>query len=166
MRADPLDGRKQVVRVCVLISAFVLAVSSTAGPAQVFKCDPSASYERRYQDSDLVFFGVAATFHRSSDSDLRPFGSSEDYWEFEVEGVWKGPSQDQLRVYLHAPNVWSDCDLPFEFFEQHQNYLVYADTDPGYPNRYRTGSCSGTVTASKARADISLLGNPKRRFRK
>jgi hypothetical protein len=161
LSADPLGGRNQIVRVSILIGTLVLAVVSTAVPAHACKCDPTVSFEQRYKDAGLVFFGVAAAFHRSPDSDR-----TQDFWEFEIQGVWKGPAQDHLRVYLHEPGVqWSDCDYRFE---QSESYLVYAHTDPGigYENRYRTDLCSGSVIGSDAHADISLLGQPKHRFRK
>ena len=118
---------------------------------------PGDSFERRYADAELIFFGVAGYLHNSG------VGTpSREYREFQVEGVWKGPAQEQLRIYLHPPDAqWSSCDYTFEYGT---SYLVFARTTTGYPSRYITGLCSGTTNASGALDYLRLLGDPKHRF--
>ena len=151
------------MRASFFVAALVLSVTSHVAPAHACKCD-QGSFEQRYQAADLVFFGVAATY-RGSDANSGRMDLDRDYWEFEVQGSWKGPPEDRVRLYLHAPNAGSDCNFSVEF-EPQQSYLVYASADPGHPDRYRATVCSGTVPASRARPDLSHLGEPKHRFRK
>ena len=115
---------------------------------------PAAALE----SADLVFFGQASFLGEAvTEQADRPI---EEFTEFSVEGVWKGPAQERLRIYtrIAAPH----CAYTFEAGKR---YLVYAKLDSKrFSNRYRASLCSRTKTADHSLPDLAILGDPAQRF--
>ena len=115
---------------------------------------PANALER----ADLVFFGRVSEFYRGAG--LRPHG--QQYWEFEVEGLWKGPPQPRIRIYaFDFDGRQSSCDMSFHVGTR---YLVYAYLKEQSPNRFRVHLCSRTTIGESSLKDLSFLGQPPHRF--
>ncbi len=85
------------------------------------------------------------------------------HWEFAVQGIWKGPVQETLRIYAHDPDGSLDeCDFEFKLG---QSYLVFARTEKGFPGRYRANVCTGTVRGEFAMRVLRIIGRPLHSFR-
>ena len=135
-----------------------MAATGPAGAEPVCECDapvkPAAALER----ADLVFFGRASFVGEAiADESGSPI---EEFMEFSVEGVWKGPAQKRLRVYTKAAEPHCAFD-----FEAGKSYLVYANRDPKpYSNRFRASACSRTRPSRHALPDLAILGTPAHQF--
>ncbi len=136
----------------------VLVAMALGGRASACTCDTDDDVHAQLERAELVFFGRVALHHDASVQALET-----RYWEFEVQGVWKGPAQRTLRLYAHSPNGHGDrCDREFEIG---QSYLVFARTTKGHPGRYRAQLCSGTVRADAAVPALRAIGRPTHGFK-
>jgi hypothetical protein len=117
------------------------------------KCSPIRSPRDEAAVAAAVFWGTAVRIGGEDTGDRR-----KRYVEFEVQAVWKGPSQSLFRV--HTPRdplpEWA------YHFELGKSYLVYAFLDPG-TGVYRTTGCSRTCVADRCMEDLSELGEPAQR---
>lgn len=105
---------------------------------------------------DMIFFGEASILGLSDAGD----SDREEFVEFSVEGIWKGPIQRRLRV--HTNDGDPRCSFRFILGQQ---YLVFASLeDVAYAARYRTSACSRTTRASHALPDLAILGAPQDRL--
>ncbi len=105
---------------------------------------------------DLIFFGRASVL---AVTELGDSGVEDEFAEFAVDGVWKGPPQRTLRVYTSDGDP--HCAYPFE---AGQLYLVYAKREKkAFSNRFRTSACTRTVEGEAALPDLAILGLPQER---
>lgn len=109
-------------------------------------------------NADLVFFGQASFLGEAvTDQADSPI---EEFTEFSVEGVWKGPAQKRLRIYTQTSKP--HCAYAFEAGKR---YLVYANRDrKRFSNRFRASACSRTKPADHSLPDLAILGDPEHRF--
>lgn len=151
LNADPLGSRMSPRHNALLF--IVLCVLLHAGTAIACRCLPEDSTEAQYKRADLVFLGRVVTERGAG---LHP--TQDRYWEFEVTSLWKGPAQREIRIYAHpVEGGVSSCD---RIFVVGDSYLVFAFTEPGFPNRFQSDRCSGTVSAANATQALAVIGDP------
>jgi hypothetical protein len=142
---------------CALLAP---APGSSAGePEPTPTCDCPARIKplEALESYDMIFFGQASFTGLSETGDS---GNEEEFAEFSVEGIWKGPVQRRLRVHTSEGDPL--CAFRFTLGER---YLVYANLeDVPYSTRYRTSRCTRTAEASHALPDLAVLGPPQERF--
>ena len=145
------------MRLALAIVAAILNLAD-ASLASACRCLPNDTVEAQYERAELVFFG-RVTFHNGAESRE----TQRRYWELEVEGVWKGPVQQKIRIYAHSPKsgLFTSCDRELETGKM---YLVFASTFQGYPGRFQAGKCSGTVVGADAIEALRVIGAPTHRF--
>ena len=141
-----------------LTSLAWMAATGPVGAEPVCECDAPAKPTVARETADLVFFGRASFVGEAvADESGSPI---EEFMEFSVEGVWKGPAQKRLRVYTKTAEPHCAFD-----FEVGRSYLVYAFRDPApYSNHFRSSACSRTRRSSHALPDLAILGTPPHRF--
>ncbi|HJO24159.1 MAG: hypothetical protein QF890_12215 [Myxococcota bacterium] len=140
-----------------LASLAWMAVAALAGAEPVCECDAPAKPDVALESADLVFFGRASFVGEVADETGNPV---EEFMEFSVDGVWKGPPQKRLRVYTRITQ--SQCAF---VFEAGRIYLVYASRDPAsHSNRFRSSICSRTRRSDHALPDLAIIGAPPHRF--
>ena len=120
-------------------------------------CESTVRPLDAFDGYDLIFFGQASFIGlASTEADAPP----DEFVEFSVEGIWKGPVQRRLRVHTADGNP----DCPFRFVLG-KHYLVYARQEEiAFSNRYRTSACARTAEASQALPDLAILGDPSERL--
>lgn len=110
-----------------------------------------------FERYDMIFFGQASFIGNSGTGEDLP---QDEFVEFSVEGIWKGPKQRRLRV--HTADGDPHCAFRFKLGA---NYLVYArHEDIAYSPRYRTSACARTAAASHSLPDLAILGVPDERL--
>ena len=135
------------------------AHAEEAEPTPRCVCQESVKPLEAFEHYDMIFFGLASFLGISESGDL---GNEDEFVEFSVEAIWKGPVQRRLRVY----NTDGDPLCAFRF-KLGARYLVYArHEDIPFSNRYRTSACMRTAGASQALPDLAILGTPKERLEK
>ena len=140
-----------------LLAAGAALLAGTA-QAATCECDPVILPGPALEQADLVFFGQVSFAGRSSGVDADD--PKHDFVEFAVDGVWKGPAQERLRV--HATHAKDVCAVPFV---PGKSYLVYAYLDDAaFSHRYHTSVCSRTRKAEHSAPDLAILGAPEHRF--
>lgn len=106
-----------------------------------------------FDSFDLIFFGRASVVAAIEIGDT---GVEDEFAEFAVDGLWKGPEQRTLRVFTSE----SDPLCAYRF-EAGKNYLVYARREEkAFSNRYRTSACTRTIEGNAALPDLAILGTP------
>jgi len=140
------------------VSLGLLVATGSVGAEPVCECAAAPKPAEALAEADLVFFGLASFVGESVTEES---GSPiEEFVEFSVEGVWKGPAQERLRVYTNVGKP--HCAFQFEIG---QSYLVYAKRDPKpYSNRFRSSVCSRTRSSAHALPDLAILGPPSHQF--
>jgi hypothetical protein len=144
----------------------VLAIVLGGDLANACSCGIATQPAEAYEEADLIFFGTVNRLHRGTGLNAK----ARRFWEFEVEGVWKGPAQPLIRIYAHDANAPQDTDDAVAVdscdkkFEMGTSYIVYAYLRKGAPNRYRVNRCSRTTTAARSLRDIGFLGRPAHGF--
>lgn len=135
-----------------------MATTGPVGAEPVCECDAPEKPTAALESADLVFFGRASFVGEAvTDESGSPV---EEFTEFSVEGVWKGPAQERLRVYTRTAEPHCAFD-----FEIGRSYLVYALRDPDRDsNRFRSSACSRTRRSDHALPDLAILGTPPHRF--
>jgi hypothetical protein len=143
-----------------LIACALGAQAAHAGevdPAPRCVCHESVKPLEALEHYDMIFFGLASFLGISESGDL---GNEDEFVEFSVEAIWKGPVQRRLRVH----NTDGDPLCAFRF-KLGARYLVYAlHEDVPFSNRYRTSACARTTGASSALPDLAILGTPNERL--
>ena len=135
----------------------VVFLLQLADGARACTCEIPAP-EQAMERADLVFFGRVSGFFRG----MGPEPAGQQHWEIEVEGVWKGPVQPQIRIYAHDfDGVRNSCDMSLV---EGDRYLIYAYVKKQSPNRYRVRSCSRTTKGASSLRDLLFLGQPPHRF--
>jgi hypothetical protein len=150
-----------------MLVAFGCAAALLATPAAAARGEQDAAEPRcrctsavrplaAFDSYDLIFFGQARIL---GVSDIREPDSEDEFIEFAVEGIWKGPVQPRLRVHTSE----SDPLCAYKFVLG-RDYLVYARLeDKPFSNRYRTSVCARTTEAARALPDLAILGPPSDR---
>ena len=128
-------------------------------PTEKCVCQESVKPLEAFEHYDMIFFGQASFFGIAESGDL---GNEDEFVEFSVEALWKGPMQRRLRVH----NTEGDPLCTFRF-KLGARYLVFAShEDLPFSNRYRTSACARTAGASHALPDLAILGTPIERLEK
>ena len=133
------------------------AQGAEPAPAPKCVCPERVKPLEAFEHYDMIFFGLASFLGISEAGDV---GNEDEFVEFSVEGLWKGPAQRRLRVHT------TDGDPLCAFrFKLGARYLVYASReDVAFSNRYRTSACARTTGSSQAMPDLAVLGPPNERF--
>ena len=129
--------------------------------AQACSCEPLVGPLEALASADLVFFGTVKSTNPPIPSVSPSPDWTPEYWEFAVEGVWKGAAQSRIRIHSEAayPTI-STCEFNFQLGS---SYLVYAyRSDAG---RFQTNKCTRTSAAAHSVDDLKALGSPRHRFR-
>lgn len=140
-----------------LMAVVLAAALASGGESPPCECDKRLSPAQAFERASLVFFGQPNGFYHGGGA-RREW---QQYWEFDVEGVWKGPAQPHIRIYASGEDGPNSCD---EQFEVGKRYLVYAYLEEKFPNRYRVSTCSRTTTAERSIRDLTFLGRPAHSF--
>jgi hypothetical protein len=120
-------------------------------------CESTVKPLDAFDGYDLIFFGQASFVGIGETGDTGP---PDEFVEFSVEGIWKGPVQRRLRV--HTTDGDPHCAFRFILGKR---YLVYARHEKiAYSNRYRTSACARTAKASHSLPDLAILGEPGERL--
>ena len=145
---------RMVFMVAVVVVVAASAVSTTALACE---CKPDLSVAEHYSNAEAVFFGVAESVNHNSKYDTK-----RKFWEFAIQGIWKGPDQPRIRIYAYDPDgVQNSCDPHFKIGE---SYLIFARTLPGYPGRFQAGLCSGTVAGAGSLRALRVIGRPEHEY--
>lgn len=141
--------RKLFSLLCILLFAGSFWIG---GPTQVAACSCAGPQpvETEFHNKTAVFSGKVL---KIEDRNLNLFSkSTADPLTviFEVNSVWKGPSQSQLIVTTERSTVSCGANLIVG-----NEYLVYAS---GNSNKLKTGLCDRTNLLQNAAEDLQILG--------
>lgn len=146
------------MRISMVLVICALATLLVGGSEDVpCECDAILSPAQAFERADLVFFGQPSRFYYAAGAQRE----WHQYWEFDVEGVWKGPAQSHLRIYASGSEGPNTCD---RYFQVGERYLVYAYLENKFPNRYLVSTCSRTTIAERSLRDLGFLGKPPHSF--
>lgn len=146
------------IRMRMVLLTCALAMMSVGGSEPPpCECEPTVSPAQAFERADLVFFGRPSDFYYGAGANRE----WHQYWEFDVEGVWKGPAQPHLRIYASGSEGPGSCD---GYFKVGERYLVYAYLEEKIPNRYLVSGCSRTTIAERSLRDLGFLGKPSHIF--
>ncbi|MFT5443525.1 MAG: hypothetical protein ACI8W3_002575 [Myxococcota bacterium] len=146
------------LRTIALTFLAVLILSPLSAAA--CSCDATPFPAKALEQADLVFFGTVSRYFQGTGI----HAESQLFWEFAVEGVWKGPAQQTMRIYENDFDGSEDkCGHKFEVG---LNYLVYAFVNEKAPNRFRAHLCSRTKPGKESLLDLAYLGAPPHTFAK
>lgn len=131
-------------RIALAIALFAFGAAALVHPAQsAYACScmmPPPPGEARDQ-AQAVFSGVASFVQPGKDGVLVTF---------DVNQVWKGPSEPQLTLFTSANSA--SCGYEFT---QGEEYIVYGFAQDG---QLSTGLCSRTAPLASAGEDVTALG--------
>ncbi|RHW37585.1 hypothetical protein D1B33_08640 [Lysinibacillus yapensis] len=134
--------------ICIFIS--ILFLSSFPSNTSACSCAQSPTAEEEFDRSSAVFSGKVIKME-----DKRSLnGSASKTARFEVNNVWKGPSQTQIEISTGLGG--GDCGIDFkEGFE----YLVYAKESTMYGEKTLVSViCDRTNQLSSSQEDLGMLG--------
>ncbi|MFD1017611.1 hypothetical protein [Thalassobacillus hwangdonensis] len=134
-------------QISILMIALIFFYGSflfTPNKSHACSCAEASSPSVQLEKKDAVFFGEVMDISSSM------FSSGEVTVLFEVDRVWKGVNQTEVKVVTKEQEA--SCGYNFAVGAR---YLVYASADG---DDWKTGLCEGTKHLNEASGDIRELG--------
>ncbi|WP_158587546.1 hypothetical protein [Neobacillus notoginsengisoli] len=112
------------------------------------KCDRQLTVAENLEKSSTVFAGKVIEIKEKKQA-----GVVVEMALFEVERIWKGPTDSQIIL----ESIQSSCSFDFR---KGEDYIVYAKPNAELKNEaaLTTGVCDRTAALEKADEDLELLG--------
>ena len=133
-----------IIRLALGIVVVAIPFLLLPGQSYACKCAVPGSPSEELEQSAAVFEGRVVSVQEPEDNDIK----GSNLVVFEVNAVWKGPSQQEAR--LQTNRTRESCGFAFV---EGESYLVYSHDGAG------VNTCSRTRLLSEAAEDLSQLGS-------